>query len=74
MGINSLLDSNAFLSRCEFSTLTDLSFRTISKLIASGEVSSIRVGRRRLIPTSPLLRFVERYHSTHSLPPKAVGR
>jgi excisionase family DNA binding protein len=58
-----LLGCKILLSRREFSLLTGLSLRTIAKLVASGEVDSIRVGRRRLIPRSALDRFVKRDHS-----------
>jgi excisionase family DNA binding protein len=74
MEINRLCCGKVLLSRGEFSTLTGLSLRTISKLVASRELHSIRVGRRRLIPKSALLRFVQRDHSTQSAPRKKVGR
>jgi len=58
----------------EFSELTGLSLRTTAKLVASREVVSIRVGRRRCIPRSALLSFVLRDHSTQSALRKKVGR
>ncbi len=57
-----LLRSRVLFSRREFSTLTGLSLRTIAKLIASRELKSILVGRRRLIPRSELARFIRRDH------------
>jgi excisionase family DNA binding protein len=69
-----LLGSKILFSRRDFSKLTGLSLRTVAKLVALREVESIRVGRRRLIPKSALLRFVERSHRTQSAPQKKVGR
>jgi excisionase family DNA binding protein len=65
--------SKLLLSRKESSALTGLSLRTISKLIAAGELRSIRVGRRRLIPRSAITRFVQSDHATSSVPRKKVG-
>jgi excisionase family DNA binding protein len=41
-----------------------ISVRTLETLIALGELKSIRVGRRRLIPTAELQRFARRDHQT----------
>ena len=41
-----------------------VSVRTIENLIAAGELSSRRVGRRRLISVSALLRFGRNDHPT----------
>ena len=41
-----------------------ISIRTLENLIALGELKSIRVGRRRLIPTAELVRFARRDHHT----------
>jgi excisionase family DNA binding protein len=60
------VSSRALLSRKEFSNLTGLSLRTVAKLIASRDVRSIRVGRRRLIPRVELEKFVRRDHPTKS--------
>jgi excisionase family DNA binding protein len=68
------VDCKVLLSCKEFSLLTGLSLRTIAKLIASGELRSIRVGRRRLISRLELTKFVRCDHSTKSVPQKAVGR
>jgi excisionase family DNA binding protein len=57
-----LPSSKHLYSLKEFCLLTDLSLRTINKLIANGEIRSIRVGRRRLIPRGELQRFVRRDH------------
>jgi excisionase family DNA binding protein len=60
-----MLDNNLlknFLSRREFSNLTGLSFRTTSKLLASRELYSIRVGRHNLIPRVELEHLAKRDH------------
>jgi excisionase family DNA binding protein len=51
-----------------------LSPRTIATVIARRELPSRRLGRRRLIPQTALLRFVQSDHSTPSAPRKKVGR
>jgi len=68
------LSTKFFLDRKEFSALTGLSLRTVANLIASRELHSIRVGRRRLIPQTELIRFSKCDHSTKSAPRKKVGR
>jgi excisionase family DNA binding protein len=68
------LSNKLLLSRKESSALTGLSLRTISKLIASGELRSTCVGRRTLVPHSALKRFAQRNHATLSVPRKKVGR
>ena len=45
-----MLSNKVFLSLKEFSFFTGLTLQTTTKLVASGEIKSIRVGRRRLIP------------------------
>jgi len=52
-----LLAEKVLLSLKEFSLLAGLSLRTTSKLVASREINSIRVGRRRLISRAELERF-----------------
>jgi excisionase family DNA binding protein len=74
MSDTTLLSSKVLLSRKEFATLAGLSLRTTAKLLASRELRSIRVGRRRLIPRSELMRFAERDHFTRSVPSWKVGR
>lgn len=70
-----LLSTRIFLSCKEFSALTGLSLRTIAKLLVSGELRSLRVGRRRLIPRAEMHRFGARDHSTTpSASGKKVGR
>ncbi len=59
-----LLTGRVLLSRKEFSSLTGLSLRTTAKLLASCELHSIRVGRRRLILRTELERFTKRDHPT----------
>jgi excisionase family DNA binding protein len=70
----SSLGNRVLFSPREFSTLTGLSLRTTAKLIASREVHSIRVGRRRCIPKTAVLSFIERDHSIQSAHGKKVGR
>ncbi len=74
----SLQNGKVLLSLKEFSFLAGLSLRTTSKLVASHEVKSIRVGRRRLIPRSELDPFAERDHLTRperkSVRRKKVGQ
>jgi len=75
-----LLAEKVLLSLREFSSLTGLSLRTTSKLVASREVSSIRVGRRRLISRAELDRFalsdhpLTYIHKRKASPAKAVLR
>lgn len=73
-----MLSNKVLLSLKEVSVLAGLSLRTTTKLIASGEIKSIRVGRRRLVPRDELERFARRDHSTglqeKSVLPKQVGR
>jgi excisionase family DNA binding protein len=73
MSESSVLSTKVLLSRKEFSFLTGLSLRTTAQLLASGQLRSIRVGRRRLIPRAELNRFSRRNHPTKSVPRK-VGR
>jgi excisionase family DNA binding protein len=73
-----MLSSKVLLSLSEFSFLASLSLRTTTKLVASREIKSIRVGRRRLIPRSELDPFAERDHlissQRKSVRRKQVGR
>lgn len=59
-----LLSNKFLLSLPEFSVLAGISLRTTAKLIASGELRSIRIGRRRLVSQSELERFTKKDHST----------
>jgi excisionase family DNA binding protein len=43
-----------------------ISVRTLETLIALGELKSVRVGRRRLIPRTELERFARRDHPTRT--------
>jgi excisionase family DNA binding protein len=45
--------------RSEFASLTSLSLRTVSYLIADGTIRVKRIGTRVLIPRAELLRFAE---------------
>jgi excisionase family DNA binding protein len=67
-----VLGNKVLFSRKEFSFLTGLSLRTTALLLASGQVRSIRIGRRRLIPKVELSRFSRRNHTTKSVPRKVV--
>jgi excisionase family DNA binding protein len=73
-----MLSPKLLLSLKEVSSVLGLSPRTTTKLIASGELNSIRVGRRRLVPHRELERFARRDHLTgprkQSVPRKKVGR
>lgn len=72
-----MLSNKILLSLPEFSVLASISLRTSAKLIASGELRSIRIGRRRLVPYSELERFVKKDHPTsaaHSDRRKKVSR
>jgi excisionase family DNA binding protein len=60
-----LLGIKILFSRKEFSALTGLSLRTTANLLASGELRSIRIGRRRLISRIDLERFAKRSHPVH---------
>ena len=42
----------------------DCSLRTVDSLIALGELKTIRVGRRRMIPHTALEAFIRRDHQT----------
>jgi excisionase family DNA binding protein len=71
-----LLAEKVLLSLKEFSSLAGLSLRTTSKLVASREINSIRVGRRRLISRAELERFALSDHPltgtyTREAPPPA---
>jgi len=70
MSENLSLSAKYLFSLEEFSLLAGLSLRTTNKLIANGEVRSIRVGRRRLISRSELDRFSGR---DHPLKPRGSG-
>jgi excisionase family DNA binding protein len=72
-----LLSNKVLLSILEFSVLASVSPRTTAKLIASGELRSIPIGRRRLIARSEVTRFVMRDRATskvRSALPKKGGR
>jgi excisionase family DNA binding protein len=49
-----------------------VSRRTVEKLIANGELPSVTVGRRRLIPTSALRNFGKRRHHPTGKPEAAA--
>lgn len=69
-----MLNQKVLVSLKEFSVLTDLSLRTTNKLIATGELKSIRVGRRRLIPRIEIDRFARKDHSVRVTPTAALRR
>jgi excisionase family DNA binding protein len=74
MSDTKLLCSRVLLSRKEASALTGLSPKTVAKLIASRELRSIRVGRRRLIPRADIDQFVKRDHRISVLATVALRR
>jgi len=43
-----------------------LSVRTVAILISRGELSSRKVGRRRIIPVTALVAFMQRLHETRN--------
>jgi excisionase family DNA binding protein len=49
----------------EAARLLSLSSRTVATLVSSGELSSLKVGRRRIILVSELHAFVKRDHRVH---------
>jgi excisionase family DNA binding protein len=69
-----VLSNKVLLTLTEFSLLASLSLRTVTKLVASGEIKSIRVGRRRLVSRAELDRFVRRDHPTQTVRRIGVGR
>jgi excisionase family DNA binding protein len=80
-----MLSNKVFLSLKEFSFFTGLTLQTTTKLVASGEIKSIRAGRRRLVPAAEvelfalqLTLFAEPDHFTgfdiESVLRKKVGR
>lgn len=52
------------VSKREASTALGISVRTLESLLSFKELKSIRVGRRRMIPTIELDRFIRRDHAT----------
>ena len=51
-----------------------VSKRTVERLIANGELKTVRVGRRRLIPTAELIKFLkQRHHPTDKPEAEAVA-
>jgi excisionase family DNA binding protein len=60
---HTLLSTKVLFSRKEFSLLTGLSLRTTASLLSNGEIRSILVGRRRLIPRIEVEEFGNQNHS-----------
>lgn len=52
------------LTRKESALALSVSLRTIDTLLACGELTARRIGRRRLIPRTELERFARRDHET----------
>jgi excisionase family DNA binding protein len=69
-----MFSSKVLLSLQEVSALTGLSLRTTAKLIASGELKSVRIGRRRLVHRDELERFARRNHSTAPQPASVLRK
>jgi len=53
------IPAKLLFDRSEFASLTGLSLRTVSYLIADGTIRIKRVGSRVLIPRAELLHFAE---------------
>ena len=53
-------NGSAFLSLAAFAAAADTSIATVQRAIARGELASLRLGRRRLIPRSELERLLQR--------------
>jgi excisionase family DNA binding protein len=71
---HALLSSRVLFSRKEFSALTGLSLRTTASLLSTGEIRSILVGRRRLIPRIEVEEFANQNHSVQGKKPKRKAR
>jgi len=54
------LESQEFLSVAECSKMFDLTRRTISKLLASGELRNVRFGKEKRIPVTSALYYLTR--------------
>lgn len=54
---NPLLTNKVRLTLKEFSFFTGLTLRATTELVSTGEIKSIRVGRRRLIPVGEIELF-----------------
>lgn len=52
-----MLTNKVLLSLKEFSFFTGLTLQTVAKSVASGEIKSIRVCRRSLVPVAEVERF-----------------
>lgn len=59
---DNLLEAKLLLTRQDSARLISISLRTLDGLLASGEIASCRIGRRRLIARSELERFARRDH------------
>jgi excisionase family DNA binding protein len=59
--MSSLLSKKALLTAKEFSSRTGLTFAFVDKLVAFGELRSVRLGRRRFIPVAEVERFNWRF-------------
>jgi excisionase family DNA binding protein len=56
------------VSKKKAADVLDICVRKVEGLIASKELASIRIGRRRLIPVSALEQFAKKDHATEKLP------
>lgn len=70
-----MLTNKVHLSLKEFSFFTGLTLQTVTKLVASGEIKSVRVGRRQLVPVAEVELFaVQLELFAESVQGKKVGR
>jgi excisionase family DNA binding protein len=53
-------EARAFVSIERFAWITGLSARQVSRMLTSGELPSLKIGRRRLIPVGRALAALER--------------
>ena len=56
------LDGKLLFTRQESARLISISLRTLDALLASGQIASCRIGRRRLIARKELEKFAQRDH------------
>lgn len=62
------------IAKREAAKVLGISVRTLETLISLRQIKSVRVGRRRLIPTAELARFTRQDHVTSSCERTIPGR
>jgi excisionase family DNA binding protein len=60
------MPTQLLVSKQDAAAALGVSLRTIENLLAVRELKSVRVGRRRMIPSIELQRFARRDHATRS--------